>query len=81
MLDSLLSRLQKVGEICHTEGIEVGILGSDEALVSRIRRTMALQAVACLEAVDPAIAAATARCVHGRTGARARVRVRLQQRG
>jgi hypothetical protein len=64
MLDSLLARLEEVGEICDSEGIEVGILGRNGALVACIRRAMALQAISRLEAVDPAIAAA--RCVHGR---------------
>lgn len=74
MLDPFLARLEEVGEIGHAEGIEVGILGGDgEALVACIGGAVSLQAVAGLEAVDPAIAAA--RCVHGRGQTRV-----LQQR-
>jgi len=57
MLDSFLAGLQEVCEVCHAEGVEIGILGGDAALAACVRRAVALQAVACLEAVYPAIAA------------------------
>lgn len=66
MLDALLARLQEVGEICHAEGIKVGILGGYGAPVARAGGGMSLQALSGLDAVDPAVAAP--RGVHGRAG-------------
>lgn len=66
MLDSFLAWLQQVCEVCHTEGVEIGILGRYVALLPTGRaRAPPRDTVALLEAVDAAVGSPTV--VHGRS--------------
>lgn len=56
MLDSFLARLEEVGEVGYTEGIEVRVLGGNGALVLARARAVPVQAFLPLEAVQSPVA-------------------------
>lgn len=69
MLDTLLTWLEEVREVCYTKGVEVGILGGYHTLASV--GALTLQAVVLLEIVEsPTVAPGAVRHGSERRGAR-----------